>query len=150
VRIPARLLVASAMVVASIAGFEGYSGVAYDDGVGVYTNGFGTTGGVHPGDKTDPVRAVQRLAKDADETARGIQKCIGDIPLYPYEFSAYVIFSYNVGVSAFCGSTLVKKLRAGDYAGACAELSRWTKAGGRELRGLVKRRTEERAMCEGK
>ena len=56
----ASTLVASAAVVGGIAGWEGYSATAYDDGVGVQTMGFGATEGVRPGQRTDPVRAVQR------------------------------------------------------------------------------------------
>ena len=43
---------------------------------------------------------------------------------------------------------LARKTNAGDLAGACAELSRWTYAGGRQLPGLIKRRAAEREMCE--
>ena len=60
---------------------------------------------------------------------------------------ALVSFTYNIGGQAFCSSTLVRKLNAGDTVGACNELSRWTRAKGIELPGLVKRRAAERAMC---
>ena len=62
--------------------------------------------------------------------------------------AAFLSFAFNVGAQKFCGSTLVKKANQGDMPGACAELSRWTYAGGRELPGLVKRRAAERALCE--
>jgi lysozyme len=52
-------------------------------------------------------------------------------------------------VSAFCHSTLNKKLNSGDYDGACKELLKWDKAGGKVLPGLVKRRQEEYAQCSG-
>jgi GH24 family phage-related lysozyme (muramidase) len=55
-------------------------------------------------------------------------------------------FAYNVGTDAFCGSTLVRRLNAGDPA-ACDEMLRWTKAKGITLPGLVKRREQERALC---
>ena len=64
------------------------------------------------------------------------------------EFDALVSFAFNVGNKAFCDSTLARKANAGDMPGACAELSRWTRAGGRELPGLVKRRAAERELCE--
>jgi lysozyme len=146
---------ATAAVVASIAAFEGYRDRAYDDGVGVQTIGFGTTqtgsGPVKPGDKTDPVRAVVILASDADRIAMQLATCIGDVPLYRYEWDAYVSWAYNVGTGAACNSTLVKKLKQQppDYAGACRELLKWTRAGGRELPGLVKRRQAEYQMCIG-
>jgi lysozyme len=64
--------------------------------------------------------------------------------------AASVSFAYNVGAQAFCGSTMARKLRAGDMPGACAELSRWVYAKGELLPGLVRRRAAERAMCEGR
>ena len=54
-----------------------------------------------------------------------------------------VSFAYNTGMGAYQKSTMRKKIDAEDYAGAQAEFSRWTKAGGRELPGLVKRRQAE-------
>jgi lysozyme len=147
---------ASAIAVALIAGFEGYSGRAYDDGVGVQTVGFGSTR--HPdgqpvrkGDTVTPERAVVMLAHDADRIARELAACIGDVPLYKHEWDAYVSWAYNVGSTAACKSTLVRKLKQTppDYEGACRELLKWTKAGGRELPGLVKRRQAEYRLCIG-
>ena len=141
-------LAISAAALIGIASWEGFSERPYNDGGGVQTIGFGTTAGVKPGDHIDPVRALVRLGKDADTISREMAECI-EVPVAQHEFDAYASFSYNVGAPAFCRSTLAKKLNAGDYAGACAELLRWTKAGGRELRGLVKRRNAEYRLCMG-
>lgn len=138
----------SAAALIGIATFEGYRERAYDDGVGVQTIGFGSTENVKPGDKTDPVRALARLGADADRHAKEIASCIR-VPLYQHEFDAYVSFAYNVGAGAFCRSTLAKKLNVGDYAGACAELMRWNRAGGKVLPGLVTRRQAEYRQCIG-
>lgn len=62
--------------------------------------------------------------------------------------AAFVSFIYNVGAGTFAKSTLLKKLNGGDAARSCAELDKWTYAGGRVLPGLVKRREEEWALCE--
>ena len=69
-------------------------------------------------------------------------------PLADNQKAAFLSFAFNVGNGAFCKSTLVRKANAGDITGACAELSRWVMAGGRELPGLVKRRAAERQLCE--
>ena len=147
---------ATAALVAALAGFEGYRERSYDDGVGVQTVGFGTTRHadgrpVQKGDRLDPVRAVVVLQADADRHARELAVCIGDVPLTKGEWEAYVSWAYNVGTGAACRSTLVKKLKQQppDYEGACRELLKWTKAGGRELPGLVKRRQAEYRMCMG-
>lgn len=141
---------ASAGVLVGIALHEGFRDRAYDDGVGVQTIGFGTTAGVRPGDRITVERALIRLAEDVSATERGLQACMAGVALHQHEWDALVSWTYNVGVGAACRSTLVKKAKAGDYAAMCAELSRWTMAGGRELAGLVRRRAEERARCEGR
>lgn len=142
---------ASAAALAAIVGWENYSGTAYDDGGGVQTIGFGTTHGVKAGDKTNPVRAVQRLAADADATAQKIGACIGPVPLYQREWDAYVSLAYNIGPTAFCGSTLVQLLhrQPPDYLGACKQILRWNRDNGRVVRGLVRRREAEFAQCIG-
>lgn len=147
-RITVAALSLSAAGLIGIAGYEGYRDTAYNDGVGVQTIGFGATAGVKKGDKTDPVRALIRLGQDADAHERRLRACI-TAPLYQHEWDAYVSWAYNVGTGAACGSTLVRKLNAGDYTGACNELPRWNRAGGRVLAGLTKRREAERALCLG-
>jgi lysozyme len=157
-RIPAstwKTIGATAAVVASLAAYEGYRGEAYDDGVGVQTIGFGatqtTSGPIKRGDRTDPVRAVINLQRDADAHAKGLAGCIGDVPLSKGEWDAYVSWAYNVGVGNACHSSLVKKLKQAppDYAGACKELLKWNRAGGMESFGLTKRRQLEYKMCVG-
>lgn len=150
-RISVAALTVSAAALVGIATWEGYRDDAYDDGVGVQTIGWGTTAGVKPGDRTDPTRALVRLQQDAERHARELADCIGDVPLHQREWDAYVGWAYNVGTGAACRSTLVRLLRQQppDYDGACRELLRWTRAGGREMRGLVKRREAEYRLCMG-
>ena len=82
------------------------------------------------------------LAKHADALS-----CVR-APLTDGQRAAFLSFAFNVGDDAFCRSTLVRKANAGDFDGACAELSRWIYAGGKQLPGLVKRRAAERQLCE--
>ena len=140
-------LALSAAGFVGITTYEGFRSDAYNDGVGVTTIGFGSTAGVKPGDRITVERALVTALADATRHGEEIKKCI-KVPLYQTEFDAYSSFAYNVGTGAFCGSTLLKKLNSGDYPGACAELSRWVKAGGKVLPGLVKRRAAERKLCE--
>ena len=144
-----------AVLTLSAAGFvgitqrEAFRAVAYSDGVGVTTIGFGTTEGVKPGDRTTVEAALVRALQDTSKYEGAIKRCV-KVPLHQYEYDAYVSLAYNIGTNAFCGSTLVKKLNAGDYVGACAEISRWVKAGGKRIQGLANRRVQERAQCEGR
>ena len=145
------VLVLAASTLVGIAAHEGYKDEAYIPVPGdVPTIGFGSTKDVKMGDKTTPVRSLQRLLDEIDSVyAQGVRRCV-TVPLYQHEFGAYVSLAYNIGVSAFCGSTLVKKLNSEDYDGACKEIDRWNKSGGKVYPGLVKRRAEERRICEGR
>lgn len=138
----------SATVLVSIALNEGYRGDAYKDAVGVPTVGYGETKGVSMKSKTTPDRALVQLLSSANRHADDIRQCIS-VPLYQHEFDAYVSLAYNIGAKNFCQSTLVKKLIAADYTGACTEIRRWNKAGGKVLPGLTKRREKEYRMCMG-
>ncbi len=144
-------LVLAASTLVGIATHEGYRDTAYIPVPGdVPTIDFGRTNGVKMGDKSNPVRGLIYLMDEVEGVyANGVKQCV-TVPLYQYEFGAYVSLTYNIGVNAFCKSTLVKKLNSGDYAGACASISNWNKAGGKVLKGLVIRREAERALCEGK
>ena len=62
-------------------------------------------------------------------------------------FGAIVVTAYNIGIAAFCGSSMARKFNAGDKSGACDALLLWTKAGGQFRQGLLNRRNEERALC---
>lgn len=72
------------------------------------------------------------------------------VPLNQNQFDALVDFAYNAGAQNLRTSTLLKKLNAGDYAGAAAEFDKWVYAGGKKLLGLIKRRALERALFERK
>lgn len=128
---------------------EGFRDKAYIPVAGdVPTIGFGTTDGVKMGDSIDPVRAVNRAHRDVVKFESAIKKCV-TAPLYQHEYDAYVKLTYNIGASAFCKSTLVRKLNAGDYDGACEEILRWDRFKGKPLRGLTNRRQEEYKLCRG-
>lgn len=142
-------LALSASAFVSLALHEGYRSQAYDDGVGVQTIGFGTTEGVKPGQTITVEKALVRALADAGKFEGAIKQCV-TVPLHQHEYDAFTSLAYNIGPAAFCGSTLVRKLNAEDYAGACAEISRWNRAGGKVLAGLTKRREAERAQCEGR
>lgn len=145
-RVAVSTLVASAIAIGSIALHEGYREKAYRDPVGIPTIGYGETKGVKMGDVTNPKKALEQLKVSVDEHGKGMASCI-KVPISQNEYDAYISFTYNVGVGAFCRSTLAKKLNSLDYEGACTELLKWNKAGGKVLPGLTKRRQEEYKLC---
>lgn len=157
-RIAIGALALSASGLVGIALQEGYTDTAVVPVKGdVPTIGFGTTGGVKMGDTTTPPKALARALTDVQKFEGALKTCVA-VPLHQYEYDAYVSFSYNVGAGAFCGSSLVKKLNAGDYPGACAELLRWTYFQGKNCAapenarlcgGVATRRQAEYRQCMG-
>ncbi len=128
---------------------------AYPDpatGVQPWTIGWGATrGGLHghvgPDTLWTQVQCDERLEDDLRRYAAEVQDAISDAPTSPAQFDAMVSFHYNTG--AIHRATLTRKHRAGDHAGAAAEFVRWNNAGGRVLKGLVRRRAEEAELYRG-
>jgi len=148
-RIVIGALTLSASALVGIAVHEGYRGEAYRPVPGdVPTIGFGTTDGVKPGDTIEPVQALVRKLADVQRFEGALQQCVR-VPLHQHEYDAFLSLAYNIGPGAFCGSTLVRRLNAGDYAGACAEILRWDRFRGESLRGLTLRRQAENRQCLG-
>ena len=63
-------------------------------------------------------------------------------------FDALVSFVFNVGVAAFAGSTLLKKIHARKLDDVPQQLLRWNRAAGVVVAGLVERRKDEAALWE--
>jgi lysozyme len=135
-----------AVAVVLIGGFEGLRTVAYRDAVGIPTICFGETKGVRMGMKKSRAECDAMLAERIVEFDDGVDACI-HVALPDNRRAAVVSLAYNIGVRAFCGSSVARRLNAGDVRGACDAFLLWNKAGGVELPGLTKRRQEERALC---
>ena len=133
-----------------ICDFEGKRLVAYDDGVGVWTIGFGTT--IYPngikvkkGDTCTEAQAKSYMAHVLKKFEQAVNGAV-NIPLNQNQFDALVSLAYNIGTGAFNKSTLVKKLNAGDIRGAADQFDVWVNAGGKRMQGLVNRRAKEKEV----
>lgn len=133
-----------------ISSFEDLKLNAYDDGVGVWTIGIGTT--VYPngmkvkkGDTCTLEQAKTYFTHDLKRFESSVNKLV-EVPLSQNQFDALVSLVYNIGSTAFKNSTLLKKLNAKDYQGAADQFPRWNKGGGKVMKGLVRRREAERAL----
>ena len=147
---------ASKSAVDLIISFEGLRLDAYrDPGPGTPTIGYGTT--VYPngvkvkvGDGISANEASEFLAFDVDKFAAGVSAHVAGRTLPQNQFDALVSLAYNIGLGAFAGSTLLKKLKGGDTAGAGAQILVWNKAVVRGVKqvvpGLKRRREAERAL----
>lgn len=129
-----------------VAHYEGLRTKAYLDPVGISTICYGETENVKLGDVKTKEECDNMLSVRLGYFSRQVDAMI-EPEISPQELAAYSSLAYNVGLGAFKGSTLLRKVNSGDRSGACDELPRWNKAGGKVLAGLVKRREGERLLC---
>lgn len=145
------LMKTSANGINMICGFEGLELKAYDDGVGVWTIGYGTTiiNGikVKKGDTCTIEQAKSYMAQDLKKFESAVDTSV-KVTITQNQFDALVSLAYNIGTGAFKSSTLLKKLNAKDYKGAVAQFDRWNRAGGKVMQGLINRRAKERKLFE--
>lgn len=126
-------------------GFEGLSLKAYEDVGGVWTVGYGSTGlHVFPGLEITEKIADKFLYGDLRRFEEGVNEACRGIGLTQNQFDALVSLAFNIGLARFESSTLLKRLKAGDYAGAADQFLRWNKVNGRVVKGLSERRKKER------
>lgn len=142
--------VAASLLLVFVPKYEGEALTTYHDPVGVATVCYGDT---------DPAMAVPGASYSREECLRSLERqliahagpvlqCAPGVAASPEMTAAFVSLAYNIGTGAFCRSTVVRRFKAGDYSGACAAIDMWNRAGGRVLPGLVRRRADERALCE--
>jgi lysozyme len=128
-----------------IKSFEGLQLNAYVCPAGKLTIGYGHTSTVKPYQKITIGEAEHLLRLDCVIFEAAINKLV-KVPLNENQYAALVSFTYNVGISAFKSSTLLRKLNKKDYNGAALEFPRWKMAAGRTLPGLVRRREAEKLL----
>lgn len=124
---------------------EGLRLTAYDDGVGVWTIGYGSTKGVKKGMTITQAEADARLISDLAEAEHAVDFAV-TVPLSQQQFDALVSLTFNIGAGNFHSSTLVKRLNEGKYHDAAAQFDKWVFAKKKKLPGLVRRRAAEKAL----
>lgn len=133
-----------------ITNFEGLALVAYQCPAKVWTIGSGTTvypsgQSVQQGDTCSKEQALTYKTYDLMRFSKLVNQTV-NVPLTQNQFDALVSLAYNIGANAFRQSTLLKKLNIADYDGAAEQFLVWNKSKGKVLKGLVNRRTQERAL----
>lgn len=123
---------------------EGCRLEAYLCPAGKWTIGYGHTGDVKRGDRITQHQAESILAVDLQKTEMAVEQMAPGANAN--QFSAMVSLAFNIGIGAFEKSTLLKHFLAGRNHAAALEFSKWTKANGKQLPGLVRRRAEEAAL----
>lgn len=139
------------LAIAIIKRWEGCKLTAYPDpatGGDPWTIGYGATGpGIGPGVQWTLEQAEERLERDVDRFLGGVKERL-ERYANPSQLAAMTSLAYNIGLGAFGGSTLLRKFNAGDTAGAAEQFDRWVYAAGKRMRGLERRRADERALFE--
>ena len=151
---------AIALAVGLVAYYEGYVPKTYVDPIGISTSCYGHVGPENtPGRRFTEGECRALLEGDLAAANAIVRRCI-TVPMQPYQEAALTSFAFNVGggkqgvKDGLCvlkngNQPRVRRFaNAGRWAEACASLESWVTAGGIKLRGLVKRRTSERRMCE--
>ena len=131
--------------------YEGCSLRCYLDPIGIPTIGYGSIWGLDHNRLVSGHRAItedeaeyllkRELLTTENAVARMVRK-----PLTINQFSAICCLVYNVGSGRFRSSTIKMKLNRQDFEGAANEFWKWRRAGGKILRGLVRRREEEKQL----
>ena len=133
---------ASELLVGKIKEFEGYSNTAYKCAAGVWTCGYGATKGITPTTRCTRAEAEQWLLRDLAP----VEAYVNTIPEVNTQgkFDALVDFAYNLGLGNLKQSTLLRKIKEGASTEDIQEqFRRWVYAGGKVLKGLVRRREWE-------
>ena len=129
-----------------IGGFEGLRLEAYWDSYGgVWTIGYGHTGGVYKGQKITKQQALNYLRSDCQSAANAVNKYV-KVSINQNQFDALVSFTFNLGSGSLTSSSLLKYLNQGKIQAAANEFPKWCHAGGKTLPGLVRRRNAEKAL----
>ncbi|KQO89459.1 hypothetical protein ASF33_19090 [Methylobacterium sp. Leaf92] len=140
------------LAVTKIGGHEGYSEKAIIPIRGdVPTICFGETRGIRMGMTRTRAQCNAMFLEALSTFADGIESCVKR-PMSDETYVAFLSLAYNIGVGSksrpgFCQSTAVRLYNAGDKRGACEAITRFNRAGGRVVKGLVNRRADERALC---
>lgn len=139
--------VAAAALLAFTPVQEGRVLKTYRDIGGVLTYCDGATESAQAGKTYTPAECDAQLDRDLERHAAGIAKCVPMDRLTDGQKVAFVDAAFNIGVPAFCGSSMARRASAGDMAGACDALLMWNRVGGEEVLGLTRRRQRERELC---
>ena len=133
---------ASELLVGKLKEFEGFSNTAYKCAAGVWTCGYGTTKGITPTTRCTRAEAEQWLLRDLAP----VEAYVNTIPEVNTQgkYDALVDFAYNLGLGNLKQSTLLRKIKEGASTEDIQEqFRRWVYAGGKVLKGLVRRREWE-------
>ena len=124
--------------------WEEFRDYAYVWPAGLWTIGYGHTGGVKPTDKIDLAQGEAYLRQDLEI----VERCLNalKLELNQNQYDALCSLIFNIGTGKFKRSTMLKYLKTKQYDKASAEFLKWRKANGKVLKGLEARRKDEQEL----
>lgn len=128
--------------------WEGCELTAYQDSAGIWTVGYGHIKGVAKDLNIIQEQANAWLEEELSYFEQGVIAEVQNLSLTDYQIGALISFSYNIGLGAFQESTLLEEITTDkeNYDCITREFLKWDNAGGKEVKGLSKRRISE-ANC---
>ncbi|HEY6028092.1 MAG TPA: lysozyme, partial [Pseudolabrys sp.] len=141
-------LKASDACISLIKEFEGFASECYDDIASKQTIGYGHL--IRTGERfgrIDEAEATRLLCDDLEAAEACVTDCV-DVDLTQGQFDALCSFVFNLGCARLKSSSLLRKLNAGDYAGARAEFPKWSRVGQNQVPGLLRRRLAEQLLFD--
>lgn len=129
--------------------FEGFRPEAYQDSVGVWTIGYGTTiinnEPVKQGTTITQDQALQLVQQEVNKLWSKIESIL-KVKINDNQMNALIDFAYNLGFGSLKNSTLMRLVNESKFDEAANQFPRWVYAGGKVLPGLVKRREAEKRL----
>src|SRR5581483_2565280 len=136
------------LAIAFIGNYEGLRLVAYKDVIGVWTACYGETKGIHKGMKFTKQQCGVMFIDGLTRHEQGMRSCLNDPDGLPDKvYVAFLSLAYNIGVRAFCSSSVAREANNLRLEAACDNILKFTRAGGHVVAGLVKRRKAEARLC---
>ena len=130
-----------------VAPWEGTEPVGYADIVGVGTACTGHTGpDVQIGKRYSDEQCREWFESDLGIAATGVDRCVTQ-PMKVHQWAAFTSLAFNIGVPAFCRSSIARLANLGNWNGACHAIGLYVYAGGRKVKGLERRRAAEIELC---
>jgi lysozyme len=136
------------LAVAVIGNWEGLRLYAYRDVIGVWTACYGETRGIHRGMRFTKEQCDVLFIDSLAEHEKGMRSCLNNPDSLPDKtYVAFLSLAYNIGTGAFCRSSVAREANNLHLVAACNNILKFNKAGGKVVKGLVKRRAMERKLC---
>lgn len=142
------LALAISIATPTITKWEGLRNLPYRDVAGYLTVCAGHTGPeIVIGKRYSDEECRAFTAADVEKHTDGVLRCSPHLLWHPMQLAATIVFAFNVGIGAYCNSSIRKAFDRGDFIAGCNALTLYNRAGGMVVQGLVNRRADEKLMC---